>query len=116
MIVKLFGVSKLKRRLKRLARVYTCQNATLLEISCIGSYKTDGRLLCKIEGKEVNTFSDSPNTSYILQYLHFRRNPLMNLYIFATVHSLMNYTNLIDGCQAHLPVQYASNIELIRQN
>ena len=27
----------------------------------------------------------------------------------------MNYTNLIDSCQAHLPMQYASNIELIRQ-
>ena len=28
---------------------------------------------------------------------------------------VMNYTNLIDSCQAHLTVQYASNIELIRQ-
>ena len=27
----------------------------------------------------------------------------------------MNYTNLIDSCQAHLPLQYAPNIELIRQ-
>ena len=27
----------------------------------------------------------------------------------------MNLTNLIDSCQAHLHVQYASNIELIRQ-
>ena len=27
----------------------------------------------------------------------------------------MNNTKLIDSCQAHLPVQYASNIELIRQ-
>ena len=27
----------LKRRLQRLDRVYTCQNATLLEISCTGS-------------------------------------------------------------------------------
>ena len=37
MIVKLLTehlVSKLKRRLHRLVRVYTCQNATLLEISC----------------------------------------------------------------------------------
>ena len=28
----------------------------------------------------------------------------------------MNYTNLIYSCQAHLPMQYASNIELIGQN
>ena len=28
-------------------------------------------------------------------------------------HNLMNYTNLIDSCQAHLPVQYALKIELI---
>ena len=40
---------------------------------------------------------------------------LINLKIFATIHSLMNETNLIDSCQAHLHVQYASNMELIRQ-
>ena len=34
---------------------------------------------------------------------------------FATVHSLMNDTNLFGSCQANLPLQYASNIELIRQ-
>ena len=27
----------------------------------------------------------------------------------------MNDINFIDSCQAHLPVQYASNIEFIRQ-
>ena len=32
------GVSKLNRRLQRLVRVYTCQNATLLIITCRGSY------------------------------------------------------------------------------
>ena len=32
-----FGVSKLKRRPHRLVWVYTCQNATLLEITCHGS-------------------------------------------------------------------------------
>ena len=31
-----FGVSKLKRRLQRLVRVYTCQNVTLLEITSHG--------------------------------------------------------------------------------
>ena len=39
-----FGVSKLNRRLYRLVWVYTCQNATLLEITCHGSFidnKTD---------------------------------------------------------------------------
>ena len=38
---KSFGVSKLKRRLHRWLRlvwVYTCQNATLFEITCRGSY------------------------------------------------------------------------------
>ena len=35
-----FGVSKIKRRLPRLVWVYNCQNTTLLEISCIGSYKS----------------------------------------------------------------------------
>ena len=32
-----FGVSKLKRRLHRFVWVYSCQNATLLEITCHGS-------------------------------------------------------------------------------
>ena len=32
-----FGVSKLKGRLNKLVWVYTCQNATLLEITCRGS-------------------------------------------------------------------------------
>ena len=31
------GVSKLKRRLHRLVRVYTCQTATLFEMTCCGS-------------------------------------------------------------------------------
>ena len=34
---KSFGVSKLKGRLQRLIGVYTCKNATLLEITCHGS-------------------------------------------------------------------------------
>ena len=33
-----------------------------------------------------------------------KKYPLMNLYIVATVHSLMNDTNMIDSCQAHMPV------------
>ena len=33
-----FGVSKLNKRLHRLVWVYTCQNATLLVITCHGSY------------------------------------------------------------------------------
>ena len=33
-----FGVSKLKRRLHRLVWVYTCQNTTLLEITCHGDW------------------------------------------------------------------------------
>ena len=32
-----FEVSKLKNMMYRLVRVYTCQNATLLEITCHGS-------------------------------------------------------------------------------
>ena len=36
-----FGDSKLKGRLQRLVRVCTCQNATLVEISCRGSYSIE---------------------------------------------------------------------------
>ena len=37
---------------------------------------------------------------HIYKYLHLRSNPLMNIKIFATVHNLMNDTNLIDRCHA----------------
>ena len=63
----------------------------------------------------LHAISNVVNTMYKIIYLHFRSNPLVNLYFFATVHSLMNHTNLIDSCQAHLPVQHASTIKLIRQ-
>ena len=43
-----FKVTKLKRRLQRLVWVYTCQNATLLEISCTGSK------FCNAEKKYLN--------------------------------------------------------------
>ena len=49
------------------------------------------------------------------EYLHFQSKPFINLKIFATVHCLMKDINLIDSCQAHLPVQYASGIEFICQ-
>ena len=84
----------LKRLAKALIRLRVCAgwseallvpHTLLLEISCTGSY------------------------------VHFRSKYLMNHLICATAHSLMNYINSIDSCQAHLPVQYALNIELIRQ-
>ena len=37
----LFGVCKIKRLLHKLVWVYICQNATLLEITCHGSYISD---------------------------------------------------------------------------
>ena len=52
---------------------------------------------------------------FLCIYFQFLSNPLMNLSIFATVHILMNDTNMIDSYQAILPVHYASKIELIRQ-
>ena len=54
-------------------------------------YKPNGTL-CP---KRAHTSKKSLKTpvSYVL---HFRSNPLMNLLVFATVHSLINYTHLID--------------------
>ena len=44
-----FGVSKLKRRLHRLVWVYTCQNATWLEITCRGSFlHSQGEQYCDL--------------------------------------------------------------------
>ena len=44
-------------------------------------------------------------------FLHFQSK----LLIFETVYNLMKYINTIDSCQAHLLVQYDSNIKFIRQ-
>ena len=40
-----FGISKLKRWLHRLVWVYTCQHATLLEITCHASWHVDRNAL-----------------------------------------------------------------------
>ena len=45
-----FGISKLKRRLQRLIWVYTCQNPTLLEITCQGSFKLESINIWTIYG------------------------------------------------------------------
>ena len=47
---EVFGVSKLKRRLHSLVYVYNCQNATLLEITCHGSYRQDRRNTNVLQG------------------------------------------------------------------
>ena len=39
----------------------------------------------------------------------------MNLEFFATVHKLMKDMDMIDSCQSHLSVQYASNNEFNRK-
>ena len=73
-------------------------------------------MLLKMHGSNLMTLVSQNFFIHVTsKYLHFQRNPIMNLQMFATVHSLSNYTNLIDSCQAHLPAQHASNIELICQ-
>ena len=44
------------------------------------------------------------NRNYHRLQFTFQSNPLMNLSIFVTVHSLMKDINLIDSCKAYLPV------------
>ena len=48
------------------------------------------------------------------QYHLGRMNSMFEAYCTGK-YSLMNDLTLIDSCQAHLPVQYASNIEFTRQ-
>ena len=45
-------------------------------------------------------------------YLHFQSKRLMNLKIFANIYNPMKQINMIDSCQAHLPMQFASNTEI----
>ena len=54
-----------KRRLHRLVRVYTCENATLLEITCNGiapvtQLRTCVMKIVHIQGRSPNKVSDFP--------------------------------------------------------
>ena len=53
-----FGVSELERRLHRLIWVYICQNATLLEITCLGSF---WNWLCDIRTKPLKSDAQVKN-------------------------------------------------------
>ena len=55
MIVKLLTEQHLEFLLQRLVRVYTCQNDTLLEISCHGSFLLLGALNVRFLSKDENT-------------------------------------------------------------
>ena len=56
---KSFGVSKLKRRLHRLVSVYTCQNATLLAITCHCSNMCTAGAVPK-HGLDYHLYADNP--------------------------------------------------------
>ena len=75
----LFGVSKLKRRLQRLVRIYTCQNVKLLEITCHGSFWVDSLWVKRywLHGKRANFLC----LHYLLRlikllWLHMKANQL----------------------------------------
>ena len=57
-----FGVSKLNRRLHRLVWVYTCQNATLLEITCTGSYEN----ACAIDPIKHTSIGNRPTRENVI--------------------------------------------------
>ena len=72
MNIKLLGVSKLRRKLHRPFRVYSCQNATLLETTCHGSIillnSADTYALLtdafETESLQECTFCKSPENGY----------------------------------------------------
>ena len=58
-----FGVSKVKRRLHRFVLVYAFQNATLLEITCRGSYLNISSTTLSL------TYSAEPPVQHLTFYL-----------------------------------------------
>ena len=78
------------------------------------SFKTSVSAACFLHVGMITKLEMKLRTSFVHhfknKYLHFNES-----LDFLTVHSLMNYTNLIESCQAHLPMQCASSIELICQ-
>ena len=75
-----YGVSKLKRRLHRPVWVYTCQNATLLEITCHGSnyydndelnVKNDCMKICLFPYKASETSAAGSILSTTVFYGHY---------------------------------------------
>ena len=63
-----FGISKLKRRLQRLVRVYTCPNVKLLEVLCHGSFSGDPQNIHKI-------VIPPPQKKYIYIYIFISLKP-----------------------------------------
>ena len=113
-----FGVSKLKRRLQRLVRVYTCQNVKLLEISCCGSYSfANGccvvretlqthmdracvrpghqrrSMIRNAEGQSIVTYRSSSNVEIIAKLWLSYAPPL-----FFVFQPLVPDQNLLKGC------------------
>ena len=67
-------VSKLKRVQYRLVRVYTCQNAKLLEITCHGSYTRDDFYV----RREVDLMKTAKVNAYIMHI--FGKIELLSIY------------------------------------
>ena len=73
------GVSKLKKRLQRLVQVYTCQNATLLDISCLAQLSiNNGTLYYRLgglnQGESVVT-DPLDNDNFAIIWTCFRKAP-----------------------------------------
>ena len=84
---------------------------------CVMHFMLEQKMNCILETLELLSMLSVYRMEMLFSInLHFQSKINESL-IFATVHSLMNDTNLIDSCQAtcNLPVQLASNIEFIRQ-
>ena len=90
---KAFGDSKLKRRLHRLIWVYTCQNATLLEIKFCGSNKFKSKK-CKhlIQGWESHLFSfdtllkPKPKPKRLLDWPYLQAQVSLTVYSELFIH------------------------------
>ena len=103
-----FGVSKLKRRLHRFVLVYSCQNATLLEISCRSSYKRHklSQMLQIIFnavhlGFQVLEFSNhflgaSRCRSDVPQNLHVQVVWSLNIHVFRETYGYLQNKNKIN--------------------
>ena len=93
-----FGVSKLKRRMHMLVWVYTCQNVTLLEITCHGSNDIRASLweFIFLHHKWANTIEHTRLPFTNCRWRHESYNLCMNyaqLLLHFEVKNVRNKTN-----------------------
>ena len=94
-----FEISKPKRMLHRLVWVCTCQNATLLGITCHGSNQSIGLAVNLNLGRFVSEFENVSVRSFFLNI--YQKINILWIYFMGTKHNPLSETVLLYTCSTY---------------